>query len=108
MATEKILMACVERGESRQEMHEIIREYSVEAGAAVKNEGVANDLLERLGKDERVPFDQEELNGLLGNYQEFTGRAAEQTQEYLQEVVHPLLDRYKDELRDEIDSTLSV
>jgi len=108
MATEKILMACVERGKSRQEMHEVIREYSVEAGAAVKNLGVANDLLERLGKDERVPFDQEELDGLLGNYQEFTGRATEQTREYLEEVVHPLLDRYKDELADEVDSTLSV
>ena len=108
MATEKILMACVERGESRQEMHEIIREYSVEAGAAVKNHGVANDLLQRLGNDDRVPFGHEELDNLLGNYQEFTGRAAEQTVEYLQEVVQPVLDKHKDALSGEIDSTLTV
>lgn len=108
MATEKILMACVERGESRQEMHEIIREYSVEAGAAVKNHGVANDLLQRLGNDDRVPFGQEELDDLLGNYQEFTGRAAEQTEEYLQEEVQPLLEKHKDALSRDIDSTLTV
>ncbi|WP_028584510.1 adenylosuccinate lyase [Desulfogranum mediterraneum] len=107
MATEKILMACVERGESRQEMHEIIRDHSVAAGAAVKNHGLVNDLLERLGRDDRVPFDQGELDGLLGNYQEFTGRASEQTQEYLQEVVTPLLEANKDDL-EEIDSTLTV
>lgn len=107
MSTEKILMACVERGESRQEMHEIIREYSVEAGAAVKNEGLDNDLLNRLADDPRVPFTLKELNDLVTNYQEFTGRAEKQTEEYLQEVVNPLLSQYKDEISD-IDATLSV
>lgn len=108
MATEKILMACVERGKSRQEMHEVIREYSVEAGNAVKNQGLANDLLERLGNDPRVPFDHDELDGLLGNYQEFTGRAAEQTDEFLGEVVQPLLEKHGDLLDQDIDTSLSV
>ncbi len=107
MATEKILMACVERGESRQEMHEIIREYSVEAGNEVKNHGLANNLLKKLSDDKRVPFDHEELNALIGNYQEFTGRAKEQTEEYLNEIVNPLLEKYRDQIT-EVDSSLSV
>jgi len=107
MSTEKILMACVERGRSRQEMHEVIREHSVAAGLAVKEQGVENDLLERLAGDERVPFDQGELEGLIGNYQEFTGRAAEQTEEFLAEVVAPVLEKYQD-LVGGVDSSLKV
>ncbi|WP_456387555.1 adenylosuccinate lyase [Desulfolithobacter sp.] len=107
MATEKILMACVERGESRQEMHEVIREHSVAAGLAVKEEGKDNDLLDRLAADERIPFDREELSGLLGNYQEFTGRAREQTEEYLEEVVQPVLEKYQ-EMIGQVDSSLKV
>ena len=48
MATEKILMSAVEKGESRQEMHESIKAHSLAAGKAVKVDGVANDLLQRL------------------------------------------------------------
>ena len=107
MATEKILMACVERGQSRQEMHEVIREHSVAAGLAVKEQGVENDLLFRLAKDDRVPFDQSELEGLIGNYQEFAGRAKEQTDEFLDEVVAPVLDRYK-HMIGEVDASLIV
>jgi adenylosuccinate lyase len=107
MATEKILMACVERGKSRQDMHEVIREHSIAAGLDVKNQGIRNDLLERLANDQRVPFDHRELDGLISNYQQFTGRAAMQTAEFLQEVVAPVLDNYK-HLSGEIDASLSV
>jgi adenylosuccinate lyase len=107
MSTEKILMACVEKGESRQDMHEVIREHSVAAGLAVKEQGVENDLLTRLAADQRIPFDQTALEGMISNYQEFTGRAAEQTDEFLGEVVAPLLVRYQDMIGD-IDSTLKV
>ena len=107
MATEKILMACVERGQSRQEMHEVIREHSVAAGLAVKEQGVENDLLIRLANDDRVPFDQDELEGLISNYQEFTGRAEEQTDEFLDEVVAPVLDRYQHMIGD-VDASLKV
>jgi len=107
MATEKILMACVEKGKSRQEMHEVIREHSVAAGLAVKEEGLENDLLDRLGSDERVPFKISELYGLLGNYSEFTGRAAEQTTEFLRDIVSPVLTRYENLIGD-VDTTLSV
>ena len=107
MATEKILMACVERGQSRQEMHEVIREHSVAAGLAVKEQGVENDLLIRLANDDRVPFEQGELEGLISNYQEFTGRAEEQTDEFLDEVVAPVLDRYQHMIGD-VDASLKV
>jgi adenylosuccinate lyase len=107
MATEKILMACVERGKSRQEMHEVIREHSVAAGLDVKNQGIRNNLLDRLADDERIPFDHKELDGLLSNYQQFTGRAAMQTTEFLQEVVAPVIDKYKNIIGD-IDASLAV
>lgn len=94
MATEKILMACVERGESRQHMHELIRGHSVAAGLGVKQEGAANDLLRRLGEDGRIPFSTAELEALLGAYQSFTGRAEAQTLEFLKEQVEPLLQRH--------------
>lgn len=107
MATEKILMACVERGKSRQDMHEVIREHSVAAGFDVKNQGLDNNLLKRLTEDERIPFERHDLEALLGNYQQFTGRAAAQTEEFLQETVAPVLERYKND-GDDIDASLSV
>jgi len=107
MATEKILMACVEQGQSRQEAHEVIREHSVAAGLAVKEQGKENDLLLRLANDSAIPFTLEELETMIGNYQEFTGRAREQTDEFLHEIVSPVLDRYKD-LIGNIDATLKV
>ncbi len=107
MATEKILMACVERGKSRQDMHEVIREHSVAAGLAVKEHGVDNDLLTRLAKDERIPFAQDELESLIGNYQAFTGRAKEQTEEFLTEEVRPVLNQHSD-LIGNIDISLKV
>ena len=108
MSTEKILMACcADKGECRQEMHEVIKKHSVDAGRVVKGEGRDNDLLERLGNDPAVPFDQPALERLLGDAQEFTGRAKEQTEEYLAEVVNPLLEKYQDLLGD-VDSSLKV
>lgn len=107
MATEKILMACVERGKSRQEMHEIIRDHSVAAGLAVKQQGAGNDLLERLAGDNRVPFAIEELTGMIGNYGGFVGRAPEQTREFLAEHVAPVLDRHA-RLIGDMDATLKV
>lgn len=107
MSTEKILMASVERGKSRQEMHEVIKEHSLESGRVVKELGLDNDLLDRLGADPRIPFDREELESLVGDYQQFTGRAAAQTDEFLAEVVEPRLAQYQDQLG-HCDATLSV
>ncbi|MEW6593945.1 MAG: adenylosuccinate lyase [Thermodesulfobacteriota bacterium] len=107
MATEKILMAAVEKGKSRQEMHEVVKVHSVAAGKVVKEEGGDNDLLERLANDDRIPFSRDELDALVGNPNEFTGRAAEQIDEFLGEVVLPRLGRYQ-ELLGTVDTTLAV
>ncbi|MCL2457870.1 MAG: adenylosuccinate lyase [Desulfobulbus sp.] len=108
MATEKILMACVERGKSRQEMHEVIREHSVASGLMVKNNGEPNNLLELLANDNRIPFDQAELESLVCDYQQFTGRAAMQTTEFLQEQIRPVLERYRDIVEQDVDASLTV
>ncbi|NTV12615.1 MAG: adenylosuccinate lyase [Desulfobulbaceae bacterium] len=107
MATEKILMAAVEHGKSRQEMHEVIKVHSVAAGRVVKEEGGDNDLLERLGRDPALPFSHNELLALMGDGSEFTGRAEAQTEEYIDEIVTPRLNQYH-ALLGEMDSSLSV
>lgn len=107
MATEKILMACVEKGKSRQEMHEVVKIHSVAAGKIVKEDGKENDLLNRLADDADIPFTLRELHELIGDGSQFVGRASEQTDEFLDEVVMPRLERYK-ELIGGIDSALSV
>lgn len=107
MATEKILMGAVEKGKSRQEMHEVIKEHSIAAGFGVKEEAKENDLLFRLAADEHIPFSLEELTAMVSDYSQFTGRAKEQTEEYLQEVVYPLLEENSNEMQ-HVDTTLSV
>jgi len=107
MATEKILMASVERGKSRQEMHEVVKVHSVAAGRVVKEEGLENDLLIRLADDDAIPFSLDELLELVGDGGEFTGRASAQTDEFLDEVVMPRLEINK-ELLGDVDSSLSV
>lgn len=107
MATEKILMEAVKRGKSRQEMHEVIKEHSLAAGKVVKEEGGDNDLLRRLADDPRIPFTHEKLLALVGDFSQFTGRAAAQTSEYIQEVVTPLLAARRHQVGT-IDASLSV
>jgi len=107
MSTEKILMEAVEKGESRQEMHEVVKEHSLAAGKVVKEEGLDNDLLKRLADDERIPFSYDALLELVGDYTQFTGRASAQTDEYILEVIVPLLAAREDQMG-EVDSSLSV
>ena len=107
MSTEKILMEAVEKGESRQEMHEVVKEHSLAAGKVVKEEGLDNDLLQRLADDSRIPFSYNDLIALVGDYTQFTGRASAQTDEYILEVIVPLLAAREDQMG-EVDSSLSV
>lgn len=107
MSTEKILMEAVEKGESRQEMHEVVKEHSLAAGKEVKEQGKDNDLLQRLADDPRIPFDLDSLLAMVTDYTQFTGRAAEQTTDYLNEVITPLLQENQEFMGD-IDSSLSV
>jgi len=107
MSTEKILMEAVAKGESRQEMHEVVKEHSLAAGKVVKEEGLDNDLLERLANDKRIPFSLDDLMGLVGDYSQFTGRASSQTDEYILEVIVPLLAARESQMG-EVDSSLCV
>ena len=107
MATEKILMEAVKKGQSRQEIHEILKEHSLIAGKLVKEKGQDNDLIMRLALDKRVPFSLSELNDIVGNASIFTGRACAQTEEYLVEVVWPLLKNNTENMMS-IDASLSV
>jgi len=107
MATEKILMAGVEKGKSRQDLHEVIKIHSLAAGKVVKEEGKENDLLQRLADDPNIPFTADELIDMIGNFQQFTGRAEEQTEEYLTAFVQPRLEPYK-EILGKVNAELSV
>ena len=107
MATEKILMAGVKKGKSRQSLHEVIKTHSLAAGKVVKEEGKDNDLLQRLAADEEIPFTLNELENMVGNFNQFTGRAKEQTEEYLAGIVRPRLNPFKNILG-RVDAELSV
>jgi adenylosuccinate lyase len=92
MATENILMAAVKRGGDRQELHERIRVHSLEAARGVKEQGLENDLLERIAADPAFGVDLGTLRNNL-DPRNYTGRAAEQTEEFLNGHVDPLLAR---------------
>jgi adenylosuccinate lyase len=94
LATEEILMAAVERGASRQDAHEIIRDHSVAAGHRVKAQGLPNDLLDRLAEDEGLPLSGAELAAIATDPSRFIGRAAQQVEVFLESVVKPRLARY--------------
>ncbi|MCP4600208.1 MAG: adenylosuccinate lyase [Proteobacteria bacterium] len=96
MATEEILMAAVEAGASRQEVHEVIREHSLEAARGVKEEGNPNDLLDRLAADKRLPLDRGDLAKIAGEPSRFIGRAEKQVEDFLKLVVRPRLAKYED------------
>ncbi len=95
MASEKILMDLSKRGHSRQEIYEIIKRHSIEAGIAIKEEGADNDLFRRLGEDGEFPLSEEELDNYLLHSEEFAGAAEQQTRDYLREVVNPILEEHK-------------
>ena len=95
MATENIMMDAVKRGGNRQELHERIREHSMAAGAVVKKEGKENDLVDRIAADPAFGMTKEEIEALL-EPKNFVGRAPEQTEEFLDEVVQPILDANRD------------
>ena len=90
IATENILMDAVNRGGNRQELHEVIRQYSQEAVRLVKAEGKENNLLSALKADERFGLTEESLEKIL-DVRKFIGLAPQQTEEFLENIVRPLL-----------------
>ena len=97
MATENIMMDAVEKGGNRQELHERIRELSMIAGKRVKQEGLDNNLLELIAADPMFGVTLEELQAKLDPIK-YVGRSKEQVEEYLAEVIKPILDANADDL----------
>jgi adenylosuccinate lyase len=99
MATENIMMEAVKKGGDRQELHERIRLHSTAAGAAVKEQGLDNDLVSRIAADPLFALSEEEiLSGL--DPAAYVGRAPRQVEEFLSEDIAPLLARYKEFIKD--------
>lgn len=103
MATENILMACVKLGADRQDYHERIRVHAQAAGMRVKQEGLENDLLERL-KGDKAFWPLARGGPLAGELDwddvldpmKYVGRSVEQTERFIREVVEPLREQYAD------------
>ena len=95
MATENIMMDAVKAGGDRQELHERIRELSMEAGRNVKVEGRDNNLLELIAADPSFNLTLEELKKTM-DPKKYVGRAPQQVEEFLDEVIRPVLEENKD------------
>ncbi len=95
VATENIMMDAVKAGGDRQELHERIRELSMEAGKNVKVEGKDNNLLELIAADPAFNLTLEDLQKSM-DPSRYTGRAKEQTEAFIANVVQPVLDAHKD------------
>ena len=101
IATETILMYASKNGGDRQELHEAIRRHSVEAGKQVKLYGKENDLIQRIIDDPIFKISKTEMDEILVP-QKFTGRSKEQTEEFLNDCVKPILEANKDLLDFEV------
>ena len=97
MATENVIMAMVQRGADRQEVHEVIRVHSQEAAAQVKQRGMDNDLIERIRKDAFFAPVHEDLDELL-DPSTFTGRSEQQVRAFLAQELEPALSAYQERL----------
>lgn len=95
MATENIMMDAVKAGGDRQELHERIRELSMEAGRTVKVEGKDNNLLELIAADSSFNLTLEDLKNAM-EPSRYVGRAKEQTETFLAKTVKPVLDERRD------------
>jgi adenylosuccinate lyase len=98
MATENIMMDAVKRGGNRQELHERIRQLSLEAGSNVKDRGLENNLIDLIAQDPLFGMSREELTAHL-EPSRYIGRCPEQVTEFLQGCVAPVLERCPEALR---------
>lgn len=105
MASENIMMSAVKKGGDRQELHERIREHSIAAGKMVKEEGMPNDLIQRIAEDPMFGMTLEELNSHL-NPSDFTGRAPQQTEEFIHAYILPILNKNMAEVGQKVELTV--
>lgn len=97
MATENIMMDAVKTGGDRQELHERIRTHSMAAAKTVKEEGKPNDLLHRIAQDSAFNISEEEIKKII-KPENFTGRAEQQTLDFISEIVKPILRENSDDI----------
>ena len=97
MATENIMMDAVKAGGDRQELHEKIRQLSMQAGKRVKEEGLDNNLLDLIAEDETFGLSKESLLKAM-EPERYTGLASQQTTAFLRDVVRPVLESHKEML----------
>ena len=97
MASENIMMDAVKRGGDRQELHERIRQYSLEAGHQVKDLGQPNNLIDLIAEDPMFGMTKEELTAHL-DAKNYIGRCPQQVDEFLAEEIQPVLERYAGDL----------
>ena len=95
MATENIMMDAVKLGGDRQELHEKIRQLSMEAGANVKQKGLDNNLLELIASDDAFNLSLEDLQKTM-DPSKYVGRSKEQVEAFLKNVIRPILDENKE------------
>ena len=98
MGTEEIIMNAVLKGGDRQELHEKIRVYSMEAGREVKEFGRPNDLVERIANDKSFGLTKEEIMHAL-NPDNLCGRAPNQVEDFINVTVNPVLEKYADMIK---------
>ncbi|MCK5039798.1 MAG: adenylosuccinate lyase [Candidatus Aenigmarchaeota archaeon] len=95
MAIEEILMKCVEKGKSRQEMHELLKKHALDAGNKIKSDGAQNDFFKRIAEDDKIPFTQKDADSILKNPGKFSGMAETQTEYFLQKKINPILKKHE-------------
>ena len=106
MATENIIMDAVKNGGNRQELHEHIRQHSMEAGRRIKQEGKNNDLLERIANDSIFAMSLDQVKSVC-DPEKLSGRASHQVTDFLENEVKPVLEANKELLTD-VNTTVSV
>ncbi len=102
MATENIMMEAVKRGGDRQELHEKIRELSMQAGSRVKEEGLDNNLLELIAAEPMFGLSMDDVKTLL-TPSDYIGRSAQQVTEFIEECLQPVFEAHKDDLMRDVE-----
>lgn len=101
MATENIMMEAVKKGGDRQELHEKIRGYSMEASQRVKGEGLNNDLIDRIIADGGFGLTENEIRDII-DPNKFIGRSPSQVEEFIEEYINPILENNSEALKHKV------
>ena len=101
MATENIMMSAVKNGGDRQQLHEKLRVHALAAAKRVKEEGLENDMIDRICADPAFHITKEEIAGVLKPIH-YVGRSVEQTEEFIRDVIGPILENNKEVLGEKV------